>query len=233
MGIAAGAASGFGAYSAGAAGIMGMSAMSFGTAASIGLTVGSSVIQLGAASAANRADRLSAGLEERQYSEQAKRYKEQADAQELETTTAIINRKREYLRNLSTNTAWMGASGITVSSASNRNLLQDNYQTYRDDVSAIGLMGTEARYASISLAQDALTAKESVAPLLKAKQTKRKYDTISSIATQAAEIGTKIGSSTPGTPKTKKTNLLKGTSTRQAQNYEKLRRKLLGKEYGY
>ena len=225
MGIAAGAASGFGAT------LMGIQTAS---AISIGLTVGSGVMQVGAASAANRADRISAGLQERQYEEQAKRYKAQADAQELETTTTIINRKREYLKNLAANKAWMGASGITLDSASSRNLLQDNYNTYRDDVSAIGLMGTEARYESISLAQDALTAKESVAPLLQAKQTQRKYDTISGIARQAAEIGTKISSPTDGTKKIKKVNQLRKAASPTAYNkLMKSQLKKLGKEYGY
>ncbi len=181
IGVLAGAGAGTAATVYGSATLM--------TAATIGLTVGSSVMQVGAAYQANKADRISAGLQERQYDEQAKRYKAQADAQALETKQQINQRKREYLSTLSSNMASMGASGATMQSASFQNLLQDNERTYRQDVSALGLMGTEARYESISQAQDSLTAKASVRPMLKAKQTQRTYETAGAIFNQAKEIG--------------------------------------------
>tara|TARA_R100001126_G_scaffold86638_1_gene55314 strand:+ start:201 stop:914 length:714 start_codon:yes stop_codon:yes gene_type:complete len=231
MGVVAGAGAGTAAY----AGVLGTAATgSLMTAASIGLTVGSGVMQVGAAYQANKADRISAGLQERQYDEQVKRYKAQAEAQELETMQQITARKRDYLRTLSSNRAWMGASGATMDSASFNALLQDNMSTYRDDVSAIGLMGTEKRFETMSLAQDALVAKSGVRPLLKAKQSARNLETLSSVGSQLAEVGTGLGSK-----KSKGRNILKegtkaseATATR-AKNYEKLRKSLLGKEYGY
>lgn len=218
LGILAGAGAGTAATVYGGASLM--------TAASIGLTVGSGVMQVGAAYQANKADRISAGLQERQYDEQVKRYKAQAEAQELETMQQITARKRDYLRTLSSNRAWMGASGATMDSASFNALLQDNMSTYRDDVSAIGLMGTEKRFETMSLAQDALVAKSGVRPLLKAKQSARNLETLSSVGSQLAEVGTGFGGK-----KSKGRNILKETASPKA--YEKLRRSLLGKEYGY
>ena len=218
LGILAGAGAGTAASVYGGASLM--------TAASIGLTVGSGVMQVGAAYQANKADRISAGLQERQYDEQVKRYKAQAEAQELETMQQITARKRDYLRTLSSNRAWMGASGATMDSASFNALLQDNMSTYRDDVSAIGLMGTEKRFETMSLAQDALVAKSGVRPLLKAKQSARNLETLSSVGSQLAEVGTGFGGK-----KSKGRNILKETASPKA--YEKLRRSLLGKEYGY
>tara|TARA_R100001443_G_scaffold20454_2_gene32396 strand:- start:11782 stop:12456 length:675 start_codon:yes stop_codon:yes gene_type:complete len=218
LGILAGAGAGTAASVYGGASLM--------TAASIGLTVGSGVMQVGAAYQANKADRISAGLQERQYDEQVKRYKAQAEAQELETMQQITARKRDYLRTLSSNRAWMGASGTTMDSASFNALLQDNMNTYRDDVSAIGLMGTEKRFETMSLAQDALVAKSGVKPLLKAQQSARNLQTLSSVGSQLAEVGTDFGGK-----KSKGRNILKETASPKA--YEKLRKSLLGKEYGY
>ena len=191
MGVSAGLLSGGAAYAVGGTTIAGMAvgSVSIMQAATIGLTVGSSVMQAAAGAAANKQDRISAGLQERQYDEQAKRYKAQADAQALETKQRINQRKREYLSTLSSNMASMGASGATMQSASFQNLLRDNERTYRQDVSALGLMGTEARYESISQAQDSLTAKASVRPMLETKQKQRTYETAGAIFNQAKEIG--------------------------------------------
>ena len=203
MGVTMGAMAGGGAYAAGAYGVAGMASVSMMQAATIGLTVGSSVMQVAAGREANKQDRISAGYEKQKYQDQATRYKEQADAQELQTSQEINDRKRLYLKNLSSNQAWMGSSGALISSASNRNLLQDNENTYKEDVSRIGLMGTEARYTSINQATDSLTARDSVEPLLKSRIKARNYSTISNLAEQAAEVGNPFDTSTKKTPKTK------------------------------
>ena len=213
MGVSAGLLSGGAAYAVG------------GT---IGLTVGSSVMQVAAGAAANKQDRISAGLQERQYDEQAKRYKAQADAQALETKQQINQRKREYLSTLSSNMASMGASGATMQSASFQNLLRDNERTYRQDVSALGLMGTEARYESISQAQDSLTAKASVRPMLETKQKQRTYETAGAFFNQAKEIGNPFDIS-----KTKGTKLSAEASNKKKYGMSVGAQRKLRNVYGY
>lgn len=221
-GVVLGAGAGTAAYTAGTATLM--------TAVSVGMTVGSGVMQIGAAREANKQDKIAAGLQKQQYQSQADRYKAQAEARDNEMQRELVDRKRQYLQNLSSNQAWMGTTGATMDSGSFRALLQDNYETYKDDASAIGLMGTEAKYESLSMARDSLTAKASVDPLLKSKQKARTLNTLSSVGGQLAEVGTDIfGGSTPKSRKPR--NELKRTAS--TQSYEKLRKSLLGKEYGY
>lgn len=210
MGVTMGAVAGGGAYAAGGTALLGGMAVTGMQAATIGLTVGSSVMQVAAGREANKQDRISAGYDKQNYENQAKRYKEQADAQELQTSQEINDRKRLYLKNLSANEAWMGSSGIAMSSASNRNLLQENLNTYKEDVSRIGLMGTEARYSSINQATDALVARDSVEPLLKSKIKARNYSTIGNLASQAAEVGNPFDTSAPKTKTKAPKNVFSG-----------------------
>ena len=198
------------------------------TAASVGLTVGSGVMQVGAAYQANKQERMAAGLKEQQYAQQEKRYKEQAEARDLETRQSIINRKKEYLRNLSANQAWMASTGATMSSPSFQALLQDNQDTYRQDLSNIGLQGLEAKMESLSMAQDAKVARQSIGPELKTSQRIRNLNTLTNVAQAGLEVGDVFGS--PSKSRKPRNELKRTASTR---SYEKLRQSLLGKEYGY
>ena len=231
MGVTMGAMAGGGAYAAGGATIAGMTvgSVSLMQAATIGLTVGSSVMQVAAGREANKQDRISAGYDKQKYQDQATRYKEQADAQELQTSQDINDRKKLFLKNLSSNQAWMGSSGILISSASNRNLLQDNENTYKEDVSRIGLMGTEARYTSINQATDSLTARDSVEPLLQSKIKARNYSTVSNLANQAAELGNPFDKSAPKT----KTKLSAEATNKNKYKMSVASQRKLRNPYGY
>ena len=221
LGILAGAGAGTAASVYGSASLL--------QAATIGLTVGSGVMQVGADYQANKQERIAAGLREQQFKEQEERYKAQAEARDLETTQIIVNRKKDYLRNLSANKAWMATTGATMTSPSFQALLRDNEDTYRQDLSNIGLMGLEAKVESLSMARDSRIARESIGPELKTSQRVRNLNTLTNVAQAGLEVGNVFGSpSTSRKPRNELKRAAAGTGS-----YEKLRQSLLGRQYGY
>ena len=80
-------------------------------------------------------------------------YRDQAQSDALEAEEKARQRRKEYLTNISENRALMAQSGISLDSPSYRAFLENNFDTYRNDVNAIALQGLETRLNTLRNAQ--------------------------------------------------------------------------------
>lgn len=89
-----------------------------------------------------------AELEQQKYIEQQKQMKAQIERDKLEARAQELDRRRTYLRNLSSNQSQMAVSGATIASASYSALLDSNKDTYFRDVNYIKMLGKERDYVN-------------------------------------------------------------------------------------
>ena len=191
MGIVAGAASGGAAYAVGGTTIAGMTvgSVSLMQAATIGLTVGSTVIQMGS-------QYQSAKSEQAKYRNQEIRYAQEEKERQLKQKSDENIRKTNYMSQLSSNLAIMGASGIEIGSKSFSNILLQDRETYKRDLDAIGLSGLEEKLSLLSSRKEAKIAHDSIDPTAKMVATG-----LTGLAKTTEYWGEKTGD--PGTNKTK------------------------------
>lgn len=90
----------------------------------------------------------SAQLEQQKFAEQQKQMKAQIERDKLEARAQELDRRRTYLRNLSSNQSQMAVSGVTMASASYSALLDSNKDTYFRDVDYIRMLGKERNYVN-------------------------------------------------------------------------------------
>lgn len=89
-----------------------------------------------------------AQLEQQKFIEQQKQMKAQIERDKLEARAQELDRRRTYLRNLSSNQSQMAVSGVTMASASYSALLDSNKDTYFRDVDYIRMLGKERNYVN-------------------------------------------------------------------------------------
>lgn len=89
-----------------------------------------------------------AQLEQQKFVEQQKQMKAQIERDKLEARAQELDRRRTYLRNLSSNQSQMAVSGATIASASYSALLDSNKDTYFRDVNYIKMLGKERDYVN-------------------------------------------------------------------------------------
>ena len=150
MGIAAGAASGYGAFAA-TAGTA--SAISAGTAIGIGLTVGTSVLQYSSMKQQSK-------LDEYKYNTQANRYKTEREQKNLQMMKDSVSLKRKYNEEYRKKLISQAGRGIDLSSVSYKAQFKTLTEDRRDDISTIRLSGLESMTKSNELMSDALVAKD-------------------------------------------------------------------------
>ena len=92
-------------------------------------------------------------LEQQRLAMIEQQYRDQAQSDALEAEEKARQRRKEYLTNISENRALMAQSGISLDSPSYRAFLENNFDTYRNDVNAIALEGLETRLNSLRNAQ--------------------------------------------------------------------------------
>jgi len=114
--------------------------------ASLAVTAGSTLMSVQAQQRAGQLEQQRLAMIEQQYRDQA-----QSDA--LEAEEKARQRRKEYLTNISENRALMAQSGISLDSPSYRAFLENNFDTYRNDINAIALQGLETRLNSLRNAQ--------------------------------------------------------------------------------
>ena len=89
-----------------------------------------------------------AQLEQQKFVEQQKQMKAQIERDKLEARAQELDRRRTYLRNLSSNQSQMAVSGVTMASASYSALLDSNKDTYFRDIDYIRMLGKERNYVN-------------------------------------------------------------------------------------
>ena len=150
LSIGAGIGSSVAAYTAGSATLM--------TAASIGLTVAGTGLQVASQQQARK-------LEEAKFEMQQRRYKDEAAQERIATEQKENERKRNYFRSLSTNYAMTAGRGITRDSPSASRILQSNKEILRQDLDAISLTGFEREMFNRGMSQEAGIARQASSPM--------------------------------------------------------------------
>ena len=153
LSIGAGAASAYGttlAVGTGATGLM--------TAASIGLTVAGTGLQMAAQQQARK-------LEESKFEMQKRRYEQEAIEERIATEQKENQRKRDYFKNLKANYAMTAGRGITQDSPSASRILQSNKEILRQDLDSISLTGFEREMFNRGMAQEAGIARQASSPM--------------------------------------------------------------------
>lgn len=139
-----------GSLSAAAAGV-GTRVAGYGVSALSGMNVLNTVSTAGriyGGSLQQQYNNRAAELEQQKYIEQQKQMKAQIERDKLEARAQELDRRRTYLRNLSSNQSQMAVSGATIASASYSALLDSNKDTYFRDVNYIKMLGKERDYVN-------------------------------------------------------------------------------------
>ena len=152
VGIVAGGGAGAAAYG----GLLGASAATASTAATIGLTVG-----LGAMSISSQVQ--ASKLQKQKFEAQKQRYKEEEKSELIAEIAATNKRKRDYITAYNEKVAQLSSMGRTRD-PSFRNILETDKRTLRRDLTYIGFSGFEKRLFNSAMAKESELAKQAVDP---------------------------------------------------------------------
>lgn len=155
LSVGLGVASGYGAFAA-TAGTA--SAIGFGTAVSIGATVGSGTLSLLSQQQASK-------IEKAKYEAQKQRYKQEARDNYLQDIKDTNSVKTNYMKQYQKSLASIAKSGGTLDSPSYRSILESSKDALRRDLDNLSLSGLEKRMKNTALIQEAELAKQAVNPL--------------------------------------------------------------------
>jgi len=149
LSIGAGAASSYGtvAYLGGA------TAGNLMTAASIGLTVAGTGLSMASQEQARK-------LQEAKFEMQERRYRSEIQEERISALQQANNRKKDYMRKMSTFYANTAGRGITQFSPSSRSILQSNEDILRQDLNAISLSSFEKEMYFKGMRDEASLAKQ-------------------------------------------------------------------------
>jgi hypothetical protein len=105
----------------------------------------------------------SARYEQQRLDLQAQQYEDQAARAVIEANGKELERKKEYLGNVSQNRTAMSSTGVDLNSASFRALMAANKKTMKQDMRNIAISGVENRINSLYAREDALISKKAAA----------------------------------------------------------------------
>ena len=153
LALALGGASAYGttlAVGTGAAGLM--------TAASVGLTVAGTTMQVAS-------ERQARKLQEAKFEMQERRYSAEIQEERIAALDQANNRKRDYMKKMSSFYANTAGRGITQASPSASALLTSNEDILRQDLNALSLSSFERQMFSKSMKDEATIAKQASSPI--------------------------------------------------------------------
>jgi hypothetical protein len=174
-----------------AGGASGTAAMAYGsatlfTAVGIGMTVGSTVLQLSSMGAQQKID-------EQRYNEQARRYRTEKEQENLEMLKNQNILKRKYRDEFIKTYSGQSGKGITLGSTSYKQQLVSVMEDYKEDISNVTLSGLEKMANTESLARDVLLAKKGS----KQRYKTQVFGTVANLGANLSLLGREL--STPAT----------------------------------
>lgn len=128
------------------------------TAASVGMTVAGTTMQVASQRQARK-------LEEAKFEMQERRYSAEIQEERIAALDQANNRKKDYMKKMSAFYATTAGRGITQSSPSATALLTSNEDILRQDLNALSLSSFERRMFSQSMKDEATIAKQASSPI--------------------------------------------------------------------